>query len=173
MTPPSSGWAMARVFILKNIRSLANLTAGRADSFELFSANLLFPQDFFAGVSRLYSPHIQKATGNLARLTKPAHPATAPVAAGILPAVEPVLLARRNRLRRHQRLVIRQEPGDFTVLPGRQGCPPLHFRGSVMRPTKHQPDAACPLRIAPTPKHLPGPCIFKNRAILIRWRFTW
>jgi len=85
---------------------LANLTAGRADSFELFSANLLFPQDFFAGVSRLYSPHIQKATGNLARLTKPAHPATAPVAAGILPAVEPVLPARRNWLRGHQWLVM-------------------------------------------------------------------
>jgi len=172
MTPPSSGWAKARVFILKNIRSLANLTAGRADSFELFSANWLFPQDFFAGVSRLYSPHIQKATGNLARLTKPAHPATAPVAAGILPAVEPVLPARRNWLRGHQWLVMRQGPGNITFSPG-QGCPPPHFRGSVMRPTKHRPDAAGPLRIAPTPKHLPGPCIFKNRAILIRWKFTW
>ncbi len=73
-----------------------------------------------------------------------AHSASATVAAGILPAVEPVLPARRKCLHRHQRLVIRQQPGGFTVLPGRQdaalygrqGCPPLPFEGSArMRPS--------------------------------------
>ena len=39
-----------------------------------------------------------------------------------MPAVEPVLPARRNWLRGHQRLVMRHGPGNFTVLPGRQGC---------------------------------------------------
>jgi len=64
--------------------------------------------------------------------------ATDTVAAGILPAVEPVLPARRNWLRKHQWLLIHHGPGNFTVLPGRQAaarprrqrCPPLLFQGS-------------------------------------------